>query len=121
MNIILQNYKNLIQELIKTHFSNKIDNVINNFNSSGDINNYINLLSSFDNNMSLFLCEALKDLLEKLDYNYCKSIERKKNIILNIKLPELFLLFLAKLLILDIFINLKLIITVFVILIDSLV
>ena len=78
MNIILQNYKNLIQELIKTHFSNKIYNVINNFNSSGDINNYINLLSSFDNNMSLFLCEALKDLLEKLDYNYCKSIERKR-------------------------------------------
>ena len=78
MNIILQNYKNLINELIKTYFTDKIDDIINNFDESGNINNYINLLSSFDNNMSLFMCNALKNLLEEIDKNYCKSLERKR-------------------------------------------
>ena len=59
MNIILQNYKDLIQYLIKTYFYDKINSIINNFDSSGNINNYINLLSSFDNNISLFLCNTL--------------------------------------------------------------
>ena len=78
MNIILQNYKNLINELIKTYFTDKIDDIINNFDESGNINNYINLLSSFDNNMSLFMCNALINLLEEIDKNYCKSLERKR-------------------------------------------
>lgn len=78
MNIILQNYKNLINELIKTYFIEKIDNLIVNFDENGNINNYINLLSSFDNNMSKFMCNALKNLLEEMDKNYCMSLERKR-------------------------------------------
>ena len=78
MNIILQNYKNLITELIKNYFIEKIDNIIVDFDDNGNINNYINLLSSFDNNMSKFMCYALKNLLEEIDKNYCKSLERKR-------------------------------------------
>ena len=78
MNIILQNYKNLINELIKTYFIDKIDNIMKDFDVNSNINNYINLLSSFDNNMSIFMCDALKNLLEELDKNYCKSLERKR-------------------------------------------
>ena len=78
MNIILQNYKNLINDLIKTYFTDKIDNIINNFDENGNIDNYINLLSSFDYNMSKFMCNALKNILEEIDKNYCKSIERKR-------------------------------------------
>ena len=59
MNIILQNYKNLINELIKNYFTDKIDDIVNNFDMNDNINNYINLLSSFDYNMSKFMCNAL--------------------------------------------------------------
>ena len=62
MNIILQNYKNLINNLINDYFSNKIDSIIDNFNGFS-VNNYINLLSSFDNNMPSFLCSAPINLL----------------------------------------------------------
>ena len=78
MNIILQNYKNLINNLIKTYFTDKIDNIISTFDESGSINNYVNLLSTFDYNMSKFMCNALKNILEEFDKNYCNSLERKR-------------------------------------------
>lgn len=78
MNIILQNYKNLINNLIKTYFIDKIDDVISKFNPSGNVNNYINLLSSLDNNMADFMRISLKNILEELDRNYCISLERKR-------------------------------------------
>ena len=77
MNIILQNYKNLINNLINDYFSNKIDSIIDNFNGFS-VNNYINLLSSFDNNMSSFLCSALINLLEEFDKSFSNSSERKR-------------------------------------------
>jgi hypothetical protein len=78
MNIILQNYKNLINNLIKTYFIDKIDDVIGKFNPSGNVNNYIDLLSSLDNNMADFMCISLKNILEELDRNYCISLERRR-------------------------------------------
>lgn len=77
MTIILQNYKNLIQNIFKTHFINNIDNVINNFDSINNVNNYINLLSSYDNFMCNTLRESLIKLLEELDHSFCVSKERK--------------------------------------------
>ena len=77
MNIILQNYTNLINNLIKNYFLNKMEKVIANFNNY-NINNYINLLSSLDDNMNLFLCNSLKFILEELDRCYCNSLERKR-------------------------------------------
>ena len=73
MNIILQNYKNLINNLIKTYFIDKIDDVISKFNPIGNVNNYIDLLSFLDNNMADFMRISLKNLLD-----YCLSIERRK-------------------------------------------
>lgn len=78
MNIILQNYKNLINNLIKTYFIDKIDNAISKFNPSGNVNNYIDLLSSLDNNMADFMRISLKNILEELDRNYCISLERRR-------------------------------------------
>lgn len=78
MNIILQNYKNLIENLIKKYFSDKIDSIISNFNGINNINNYINLLSFFDDNMSKFICDSLVNLLEELDKSFCNSLERKR-------------------------------------------
>ena len=77
MNIILQNYNDLINNLIKDYFSNKIQKIINNFNTY-NINNYINLLSSFDDNMNNFICSSLKSIFEEIDRQYCNSLERKR-------------------------------------------
>ena len=77
MNIILQNYKNLINKLMNDYFTNKIDSIINNFNSFS-IDNYINLISNFDQNMNSFLCDALTNLIQELDKNFSNSIERKR-------------------------------------------
>ena len=77
MNIILQNYKNLIENLTKEYFTNKIDMVINSFDGYA-INNYINLISSFDNNMNEFICNSLVELIKVLDNAYRNSTERKR-------------------------------------------
>lgn len=76
MNIILQNYKNLINNLIRDYFSDKLDSIIGSFNAFS-VNNYINLISNFDHNMNSFLCSALKNLLEEFDKNFSISLERK--------------------------------------------
>lgn len=77
MNIILQNYKEIIDKIInnclidnlKAYFGNKI-----NYN----ISSYIELLSSF--NMSLSYCfkKALIALLKQMDTDYRDSIESKR-------------------------------------------
>lgn len=77
MTIILQKYKNLINNLIKDYFSDKIDTIINSF-TNYDINNYINLVSSFDTNMCDFVKKALITLIEELDKAYLNSNERKR-------------------------------------------
>lgn len=77
MAIILQNYKNLIQNIFKTHFIDNIDSIINNFDSINNVNNYIKLLSSYDNFMCNTLRESLIKILEELDYSFRISKERK--------------------------------------------
>ena len=77
MSIILQNYKNLIQNIFKSTFIDNIDNIINDFEGINNINNYINLISSFDNFMCNYLRNSLIKLLEELDRNYLYSSERK--------------------------------------------
>ena len=58
MNIILQNYKNLIEKIIKDSIISNVNSALSNFNGY-NINNYIELLSSFDkalcNSFNLFL------------------------------------------------------------------
>ena len=65
MNIILQNY------------INKLNNILKYFNGFS-INNYINVISNFDLNMNEFICNAIVDLINELDRQYCISIERKR-------------------------------------------
>ncbi len=78
MNIILQNYKKIIEKLMKTYFIDKVDNIINQIGDINNVNNYINILSSFDKNMSDFMCNCLINLFEEMDKNFCNSIERKR-------------------------------------------
>ena len=62
MTIILQNYKNLILNILKKHFINNIDSIIDKFDSINNVNNYINLISSYDD----FMCDSLRFSLIKL-------------------------------------------------------
>lgn len=77
MNIILQNYKKLIEIILKDIFLNKVDSVINAFSEINNVNNYISLLSSFDDALSTSFREAFIKLLELIDSNYRNSFERK--------------------------------------------
>ena len=51
MNIILQNYTNLIEKLIKNTILNNINNSLSYFQGF-NINNYINVIHTFDNSLS---------------------------------------------------------------------
>lgn len=77
MSIILHNYKNLILNIIKNTFINKINSIIDNFDELNNINNYLSLVSSFDESMCLVIRNSLISLLEELDKSYLKSPERK--------------------------------------------
>lgn len=76
MNIILHNYKNLIEKAIKDTILNKLNDTLSCFQDF-NINNYINIISTLDKS----LCECFKhsfvELLHEIDINYCKSQERK--------------------------------------------
>lgn len=77
MNIILQNYKNLIQKIITDNYISKIDKILLSFNGINNINNYINLISNLDSFMADTMRISLINLLEELDNNFMNSIERK--------------------------------------------
>lgn len=76
MNIILQNYKNLIEKIIKDSIISNVNSALSNFNGY-NINNYIELLSSFDK----ALCDSFKisfiALISELDNAYRNTKERK--------------------------------------------
>ena len=77
MTIILQNYKNLIDKIIKDTIINNIDTATSSFEGYS-IKNYINLLSSFDISLCNSFKEAFTCLIKELDTSYCNSIERKR-------------------------------------------
>lgn len=78
MNIILQNYRNLIENIIKDIFLTKVDTFLKGLNGVNNINNYISLISSFDEALCSSFREAFVKLLEEIDFNYRKSIEKKR-------------------------------------------
>lgn len=75
MNIILQNYKNLITNLIIKHFNNNLEALLKDLDGFS-INNYLSIISNFDSNMNSFICESLVELINELDSNFSKSKER---------------------------------------------
>lgn len=78
MDIILQNYNDLLKKIIFDTFSNNLKEQLNKLDSNGNVMNYINLLSNLDES----LCKIAKDTLittfEALDKSYSNSIDRKR-------------------------------------------
>lgn len=76
MNIILQNYKKLIEKIIKDTILENIDKALNQFEGY-NINNYISLLSYLDKSLCNCIKQAFINLIDELDNNYRNSRERK--------------------------------------------
>jgi len=78
MNIILQNYKKLIDNIIKDILSNKVDTFLKDFSGINNVNNYISLISSFDDALCSCFREAFIKLIDEIDSCYRKSLDRKR-------------------------------------------
>lgn len=76
MNIILHNYINLINNLIFNSLYKKIETILTRFNTFS-ISNYINILSSLDQEINHLVKQSLILLINELDNNYKNSLERK--------------------------------------------
>ena len=77
MNIILHNYQNLINNLIKNCLAKRFDLILSHFNDFS-INNYINLLSSLELELNLLIKDSFVLFIKELDDNYKHSLERKR-------------------------------------------
>ena len=75
--IILHNYENLINNLIKKNLSKRIELALSHSNDFS-INNYINLLSSLEQELNKLIKDAFIMFIKELDNNYKHSLERKR-------------------------------------------
>lgn len=76
MTIVSQNYNEMIKNLIINEISKVTINLA--LNSLDNVNNYINLIKSFDEVVNKSIILAIKSYIEKLDYEYTNSYERKQ-------------------------------------------
>lgn len=78
MNIILQNYNDLLKKMIFDTFSNNLKEKLNKIDINGNVMNYIDLLSSLDESLCMIARESLVSIFEAMDKSFKQSIDRKK-------------------------------------------
>ena len=76
MTSISQNYNEMIKNLIINEISKATINLT--INSIDNVNNYINLIKSFDEVVNKSIILAIQSYIENLDYEYTNSYERKQ-------------------------------------------
>lgn len=76
MTIVSQNYNKMIKTLIINEISKATINLT--LNSIENVNNYINLIKSFDEVVNKSIILAIQSYIENLDYEYTNSYERKQ-------------------------------------------
>lgn len=76
MTSISQNYNEMIKNLIINEIYKAAINLT--INSIDNVNNYINLIKSFDDVVNKSIILAIKSYIENLDYEYTNSYERKQ-------------------------------------------
>lgn len=76
MTSISQNYNEMIKNLIINEISKSTVNLA--INSINNVNNYINLIKSFDEVVNKGIILAIQSYIENLDYEYTNSYERKQ-------------------------------------------
>ena len=79
MNIVSQNYNNLLKNIISNAFSFSLDYMFNQFNNeSNNVFNYVNLLSNLDNAFCDIARNSLITYFESIDKSFKGSLERKR-------------------------------------------
>lgn len=78
MNIILQNYNDLLKKLIFDTFSNNLKEQLDKIDINGNVMNYINLLSNLDESLCITARESLVSIFETMDKSFSMSSNRKK-------------------------------------------
>ena len=76
MTIVSQKYNEMIKNLIINEISKATINLT--LNSIENVNNYINLIKSFDEVVNKSIILAIQSYIENLDYEYTNSYERKQ-------------------------------------------
>lgn len=77
MNIILQNYNDLLKKIIFDTFSVNLKKQLDTIDINGNVMNYINLLSNLDESLCLIARESIITIIESLDKSFCFSNARK--------------------------------------------
>ena len=77
MNILSQNYNNLLKKLIFDVFTSSLKNKLDSLTPNEDVFNYVSILSNLDESLCTVAKESLINLFEGLDYSYSISRERK--------------------------------------------
>lgn len=79
MNIVPQNYNNLLKNIILNTFSSNLESILHNiFDSSNNVFNYVNLLSNLDNSLCNIAKQSLITCFESIDKSFKYSLERKR-------------------------------------------
>ena len=79
MNIVSQNYNNLLKNIILETFSSNLESVLHNtINSSNNVFNYVNLLSNLDNTLCSIAKQSLVNCFESIDNAFKVSLDRKR-------------------------------------------
>ena len=79
MNIVPQNYNNLLKNIILNTFSSNLESILyNSINDSNNVFNYVNLLSNLDNSLCNIAKQSLITCFESIDKSFKYSLERKR-------------------------------------------
>jgi len=78
MNIIPNNYINVLKNMIISKFSNNLKQELNKIDSNPSVFNYINLLSTLDKSLCNIAKESLITIFEAIDKGYRESYDRKR-------------------------------------------
>ena len=78
MNILSQNYNNLLKNLILKVFTTNLKEKLDTLDKNNNVFNYIGLLSNLDDSLCLIARESLINLFESLDHDYSISLDRKR-------------------------------------------
>ena len=87
MNIISNNYENVLKEMIISKFSDNLRKELNKSNVN-PIFNYINFSSNLDETLCNLAKESLITIFKAIDTSYCNSIERKRKHHIKAHLPR---------------------------------
>lgn len=78
MNILSQNYNNLLKNMIFNIFTTNLKQKLDTLDNTTNVFNYVELLSNLDESLCFIARESLVTLFESLDKEYSNSLDRKR-------------------------------------------